>query len=350
MTVKGIRYPGDDNWYFDDYRSLPQTDENDLTLRIPFNFNASLSTSSYFTFSFYQRRLNTYYLLGFDLKKYYFGQKPQFYPPQKPKISFSLDENLPSIVKASVTPSIDQDSLDKKLFYQVHLIEKEASSTFIFDVLDDVKRALSMTPLPYHLQENDEFKVLVEVFDEFGNSNSTSSTFIYPFKVKKEFVNGKPSSNWRKFGYKTYYDDHSFVSQNFSLEEKISFNLLALRFKPKKACRSPLLEISISNTTSSTSTPIISKRFQPPLSTFDTGHNYQQETRKQIFNFNPQKDFYFSFPQTTLDKGEYRLKIKVIYRNDAAYYQSDIGCGQYPFEINLNENNQLYFWLGKLEK
>jgi len=349
LTFKGIYLPEDCHWHFDSPQ-VPQTDENDLTLRIPFNFNASLSTSSYFTFSFYQRRLNTYYLLGFDLKKYYFGQKPQFYPPQKPKISFSLDENLPSIVKASVTPSIDQDSLDKKLFYQVHLIEKEASSTFIFDVRDNVKRALSMTPLPYHLQENDEFKVLVEVFDEFSNSNSASSTFIYPFKVKKEFVNGKPSSNWRKFGYKTYYDDRSFVSQNFSLEEKISFNLLALRFKPKRACRSPFLEISISNTTSSTSTPIISKRFQPPLHLFDTGHNYQQETRKQIFNFNPQKDFYFSFSTTTLDKGEYRLKIKVIYQDESAYYQSWSGCGQYPFEVNLSESSQLYFWLGKLEK
>ncbi|MCD6412283.1 lamin tail domain-containing protein, partial [bacterium] len=240
LTVKAIRYPQNDHWDFDDYHSLPQTDENDLTLRIPLEFNGSFSTSSYLTFSFYQRRLNTYYLLGFDLKRYYFGQKPQFYLPQKPKISFSLDENLPSVVKVSITPSIDQDSLDKKLFYQVHLIEKEASSTFIFDVFDDVKKALSMTPLPYHLQENDELKVLVEVFDEFGNSNSASSTFIYPFKVKKEFGNGKPSSNWKKFGYKVSHfwgdDDHSLIFQNFSLKEKISFNLLALRFKPKKAC------------------------------------------------------------------------------------------------------------------
>ena len=123
-----------------------------------------------------------------------------------------------------------------------------------------------------------------------------------------------------------------------------------MRFKPKKACRSPFLEISISNTTSSTSTPIISKRFQPPLHLFDTGHNYQQETRKQIFNFNPQKDFYFSFSTTTLDKGEYRLKIKVIYQDESAYYQSWSGCGQYPFEVNLSESSQLYFWLGKLEK
>ncbi|MCD6412263.1 lamin tail domain-containing protein, partial [bacterium] len=162
IIIEGIKYPQRYYWQFDK-TNLPQPDENDLTLRIPFDFDQNFSSSTYFTFSFYQRTPWYFNLLGFDTKKYFFGKIPQFFSPSQPKISLSLDKNLPSLVKISTTPSVDYDSLDENLFYQFNLTDNNSSSTFIFNL----KKHLLTGPIYHHLQEGDLLNISLNVSDDF---------------------------------------------------------------------------------------------------------------------------------------------------------------------------------------
>ena len=346
IIVKGIKYPQKHRWQFDE-SNLPQPDENDLTLRIPFDFDQNFSSSTYVTFSFYRRGPWNFHLFGFDTKKYFFGKMPQFFSPSQPKISLSLEKELPSLVKISTTSSVDYDSLDEYLFYQFNLTDNNSSSTFIFNL----KGRLLDNPIYYQLQEDDSLNISLNVLDEFGHSNSINAEFVYPLKIEKEFISGDLSENWQKFGYKQYgssIKDFSFISQKFQPDKDFSSNLLGLRFKPVDRCRLSFLKVSIfqnsfststfSTSTFSTSTLLISKNFDLPFSFVDSN-------RTQIFNFNSQKDFYFFFEPTLTFKKEnqYLLKIEVIYNDSRGYF--DCPC----YQTALTKENQLYFWLGKIK-
>ena len=346
IIVKGIKYPQERHWQFDE-SNLPQPDENDLTLRIPFDFNQTFSSSTYITFSFYQRGPWNFHLFGFDAKKYFFGKMPQFFSPSQPKISLSLDKELPSLVKILTTPSVDYDSLDENLFYQFNLTDSNSSSTFIFNL----KSRLLDNPIYYQLQENDSLNISLNVFDEFNHSNFINAEFVYPLKIEKEFISGDLSENWQKFGYKEYgpsIKDFSSISQKFQPDKNFSSNLLVLKFKPVDRCRLSFLKISIfqnsfststfSTSTFSTSTLLISKNFDLPFSFVDSN-------RTQIFNFNSQKNFYFFLEPTLTFKKEnqYLLKIEVIYNDSSGYFN----CPCY--RTALTKDNQLYFWLGKIK-